>query len=130
MRGCLSTFPDQLEKIIECLGTDKLNDFIEKYEIAVPEFVNKIAHYEGKQWKEYITAKTQKKFIDDDSLDLLDKLLRFDPNERLTATEAMAHCYFDKVRERNHEDADEMENDEPNMQNVDGILKAEFGFTE
>merc|ERR1711879_944300 len=94
-----SNFPDQLEKIIECLGTQKFNEFIERYDIAVPEFVHKIPQYERKEWKEYISAKTKKKFIDEDALDLLDKLLRFDPNERLTAAEAMAHHYFDKVRE-------------------------------
>lgn len=33
--------------------------------------------------------------------DLLDKLLRYDHQERLTAREAMAHPYFDKVREEN-----------------------------
>jgi mitogen-activated protein kinase 1/3 len=32
------------------------------------------------------------------ALDLLSKLLRFDPDERLTAKEAVAHAYFDSVR--------------------------------
>ena len=88
-------FPDQLRTIIECLGTEKFNAFIEKYSIAVPEFVEKIGNYKGRKWKEYMSKKTKYKFIDQDALDLLDRLLRFDPNERLTSAEAMAHCYFD-----------------------------------
>lgn len=87
-----------MEKIIECLGTNKFNEFIEKYNIKTPEFVSKYKVYKKKAWNECVDAKTNKKFIDEDSIDLLDKLLRFDPNERLTAMEAMQHKYFDKVR--------------------------------
>lgn len=32
-------------------------------------------------------------------IDFLDKLLRYDHQERLTALEAMAHPYFEPVRE-------------------------------
>lgn len=32
-------------------------------------------------------------------IDFLDKLLKYDHQERLTALEAMAHPYFDPVRE-------------------------------
>ena len=31
-------------------------------------------------------------------MDFIDKLLRYDHQERLTAKEAMQHPYFDKVR--------------------------------
>lgn len=91
-------FPDQLEKIVACLGTEKLKQYVQKYGITPPEFVNAFAEYQRKPWKDYIDEKTNTKFIDDDSIDLLDKLLRLDPNERLTAKEAMQHKYFDKVR--------------------------------
>lgn len=33
-----------------------------------------------------------------DALVFVDRLLRFDPRERLTAAEAMAHLYFGTVR--------------------------------
>jgi casein kinase II subunit alpha len=36
-----------------------------------------------------------------DAIDLLDKLLRYDQQDRLTAREAMHHPYFDAVRENN-----------------------------
>ena len=91
-------FEEQLEKIVCVLGSDKFNAFIQKYDIKPPEFVSKFAVFKGKTWKECMDEKTNKKFIDEDSLDLLDKLLRYDPNERLTAMEAMQHKYFDKVR--------------------------------
>lgn len=35
-----------------------------------------------------------------ETVDFLDRLLRYDHQERLTAKEAMAHAYFNPVRER------------------------------
>jgi len=40
------------------------------------------------------------KFITRNAIDLLEKMLRFDPNERLTAKEATQHPYFKKVRDK------------------------------
>ena len=37
-------------------------------------------------------------------MDFLDRLLRYDHEERLTCKEAMAHPYFAVVREREHGD--------------------------
>jgi len=36
--------------------------------------------------------------VDDDALDLLEKMLQYDKNKRIGCKEAMAHKYFDKVR--------------------------------
>ena len=40
-----------------------------------------------------------RQFAHSDAIDLLDKMLRFDINERIRPREAMAHRYFDPVRE-------------------------------
>jgi len=37
--------------------------------------------------------------ISNEALDLLDKMLRYDKNDRIRPTEAMAHPYFDPIRE-------------------------------
>eukprot|EP00112_Aurelia_sp_Birch-Aquarium-sp1_P012480 Seg2624.6 transcript_id=Seg2624.6/GoldUCD/mRNA.D3Y31 product="Dual specificity protein kinase CLK2" protein_id=Seg2624.6/GoldUCD/D3Y31 len=44
---------------------------------------------------------TDKKFID-----LLENLLRYDPDERLTAREALKHPFFDDLRRRSNNDSD------------------------
>lgn len=48
-----------------------------------------------KPWNKFITSDNQR-FVTDESVDFLDKLLRYDHQERLTAKEAMAHHYFGK----------------------------------
>jgi casein kinase II subunit alpha len=50
-----------------------------------------------KNWNKFVTADNNH-FISPEALDLVDKLLRYDHQERLTAKEAMAHPYFDLIR--------------------------------
>jgi len=40
------------------------------------------------------------RFISNEAVDFLDKLLRYDHQERLTAQEAMAHPYFGTPKDR------------------------------
>ena len=49
--------------------------------------------YPACPWSRFITSETQA-LATPDALDLLDNLLRFEPRERLTAKEALAHEYF------------------------------------
>lgn len=39
-----------------------------------------------------------KDLVSQEFLDLIDRLLRYDHQERLTAKEAMKHAYFDPIR--------------------------------
>ena len=41
------------------------------------------------------------KEIEDSGADLLSKCLKYKPNDRLSALEAMAHPFFDELREEN-----------------------------
>ena len=47
-------------------------------------------------WTRYTTPDTLS-FFTPEAIDLLEKLLRYDHQERLTAREAQAHAYFSKV---------------------------------
>ena len=69
--------------------------------------------YARKPWSRFITSEAQR-FISNEAIgpskrargvaltraDFVDKLLRYDHQERLTAQEAMAHAYFEPVRPR------------------------------
>jgi casein kinase II subunit alpha len=45
----------------------------------------------------FVNAENER-YISPEAIDFLDKLLRYDHQERLTPKEAMAHPYFDPVR--------------------------------
>jgi serine/threonine protein kinase len=49
--------------------------------------------YPRKDWYRFTTS-DNKRFVSNEAVDLLDKLLRFDHQERLTAREAQDHPYF------------------------------------
>lgn len=51
--------------------------------------------YPRKPWTRFITSENQR-YISNEAIDLLDKLLRYDHQERLTAREAQAQPYFGK----------------------------------
>jgi casein kinase II subunit alpha len=60
---------------------------------------NLIFRYPKKPWTRFVTAENER-YISPEALDFLSKLLVFDHNERLNATEAALHPYFDPVREK------------------------------
>ena len=111
---------DQLVKIAKVLGTEDLFDYLDKYDIELDaQYDDILSRYPKKPWHSFINADNQR-FVSNDAIDFLDKLLRYDHQvcsasrptlhmlnclkERLTAKEAMAHNYFAPVRQnaQNH----------------------------
>ncbi|KAI6222123.1 Casein kinase II subunit alpha [Aphelenchoides besseyi] len=88
---------DQLVKIAKVLGTDELFVYIDKYEIDLDSRFNDIlGRHSRKRWERFITGDNQH-LVTPEAIDFLDKLLRYDHAERLTAKEAMDHPYFAPV---------------------------------
>lgn len=102
---------DQLVKIAKVLGTDELHAYIEKYNIRLDAQYDDILarfaflvlllfpliytffRFPRKPWTRFITSENQR-YISNEAIDFLDKLLRYDHQERLTAREAQGHNYF------------------------------------
>ena len=85
---------DQLVKITKVLGTDELYTYLEKYDIELDSNYDDIlGRYPRKPWSRFITSENQR-YISNEAIDFLDKLLRYDHQERLTAREAQDHPYF------------------------------------
>lgn len=90
---------DQLVRIAKVLGTDDLFDYLDKYDLELdPTVEGMLASHSKKNWVRFVTAENQH-LVSDAAMDLVEKLLRYDHQERLTAVEAMAHDYFAPVRE-------------------------------
>lgn len=91
---------DQLVKIAKVLGTDDLYAYLKKYDIELDShFDDILERYPRKEWVKFITPENQR-FVSKEALELLDGLLKYDHQTRLTAKEAMALPYFDPVREK------------------------------
>ncbi|KAJ3198707.1 Casein kinase II subunit alpha, partial [Clydaea vesicula] len=89
---------DQLVKIARVLGTDGLYAYLEKYKIELDsQFDEILGRYPRKPWTRFVTAENER-YISNEALDFLDKLLRYDHQDRLLPKEAMLHPYFDPVR--------------------------------
>eukprot|EP00461_Guttulinopsis_vulgaris_P001193 UN01193 len=84
--------------IARVTGSQDWYDYIDKYKIPVggPE-QRMIGNYKKKSFTQFINE-SNSHTARADAVDLLSKLLIVDHNERLSAKEAMAHPYFDKVR--------------------------------
>ncbi|WAR11604.1 CSK21-like protein [Mya arenaria] len=84
----------QLVRIAKVLGTDDLYAYIEKYQIELdPRFNDILGRHSRKRWERFVHSENQH-LVSPEALDYLDKLLRYDHQERLTAREAMEHPYF------------------------------------
>lgn len=92
---------DQLVRIIKVLGQDDLYKYVEKYGLQIPKEVKRVlAHenYPRVPWKNF-TNDVNRHLHDDTAIDLLDKMLKYDKNERIRPKDAMNHPYFDPIRE-------------------------------
>ncbi|KAH9712292.1 Casein kinase II subunit alpha-4 [Citrus sinensis] len=80
---------DQLVKIAKVLGTDELNAYLNKYHIELdPHLAALVGRHSRKPWSKFITVENQHLAVPE-AVDFLDKLLRYDHQERPTAKEAM-----------------------------------------
>jgi len=89
---------DQLVKIAKVLGTDELHAYLDKYGIILdPNFMHMIGSHTKKPLRRFQTN-SNKHLCLPDAIDFLERLLRYDHQERLTARQAMEHPYFDVLK--------------------------------
>ncbi|KAJ4459602.1 putative Casein kinase II subunit alpha [Paratrimastix pyriformis] len=93
---------DQLLKICQVLGSDEFLEYVRKYELEFD--THPYQGFPRRPWESFVTPGCQN-LCSPEALDFLDKMLRFDHQERLTAREAMMHPYFAHVRAHDDERA-------------------------
>ncbi|ODV95797.1 hypothetical protein PACTADRAFT_40642 [Pachysolen tannophilus NRRL Y-2460] len=86
---------DQLVKIAKVLGTEDLMKYCQKYNIQLSsEYDDILGNYPRKPWNAFINDSNRALASNPKAIDLIDKLVRYDHQERLTAKEAMDHEFF------------------------------------
>ncbi|CDK27626.1 unnamed protein product [Kuraishia capsulata CBS 1993] len=86
---------DQLVKIAKVLGTKDLTKYCNKYGIELSsEYDAILGEYPRKEWRAFINDNNRALSDDPVVIDLIDNLLRYDHQNRLTAKEAMDHEFF------------------------------------
>ncbi|XP_037104278.1 casein kinase 2, alpha prime polypeptide a isoform X1 [Syngnathus acus] len=96
---------DQLVRIAKVLGTDELFGYLNKYRIELDSrFQDLLGQQTRKRWEQFIQSENQH-LVSPEALDLLDKLLRYDHQQRPTALEAMKHPYFYPVAKQSNTNA-------------------------
>jgi serine/threonine protein kinase len=69
---------DQLVKIAKVLGTDDLFDYLDKYEIELDtQYDDILGRFQKKAWHSFVNTENQR-FVSNEAIDFLDKLLRYD----------------------------------------------------
>ena len=81
------------------MGSSDLFDYLEKCNVTLDRYYDdKLDNYPKKPWTKFIN-KENKLLVNDDALDLLDKMLIYDHSERITPKDAMEHPYFKPIKE-------------------------------
>ena len=85
---------DQLKEIIKILGTPNEEEIKSMGGKQIK--VDKLPKSKKKSWKDILKGKIN----DDLFIDLVDKLLLYDPSKRLGPYQAMCHPYFDELKKK------------------------------
>jgi len=80
----------QLELILKMLGTPTNMEKSKGSRQGV-EYLRRLRRYEGEKWEDRF------KGVSPNAIDLLKKMLQFDPDDRISASDAMRHPYFSSL---------------------------------
>ncbi|EKF26256.1 casein kinase II, alpha chain, putative, partial [Trypanosoma cruzi marinkellei] len=100
---------EQLRHILEVIGTEDLEDYARRNKIHLPRFLfrrGELIEWTKRPWYAFVDDKTDS-WCDVYALDLLNKMLRLDHQERILAWDAMQHPFFDPIRNVLREDPQE-----------------------
>jgi serine/threonine protein kinase len=74
---------DQLVKIAKVLGTEELFEYLDKYDIELdPQYDEILSRFPKKPWHSFVNTENQR-FVSNEAIDFLDKLLQYDHAVRI-----------------------------------------------
>ena len=100
-----SDLNNQIIKIAEVFGYKEFEKFYNKYQKDIrvnKKVMEQIKYFEKKEWKSFVNE-NNKYLVNGDVIDLIDKMLKFDPMERIKAKDALNHPYFKEFFSHNED---------------------------
>ena len=92
----------QIDLIIKALGTPCENDMEFIANPHAKQFMKSLEFHSQKDFRSFVSATAS-----DEALDLLGKMLEFNPNKRITVEEALRHPYFEDMHDSEEEPVSE-----------------------
>lgn len=92
---------DMAAKIVGLLGREDFDKYIDKYGIDPPKVLLESLPVSPNRRDLHTIQPKGRHLLSDEAIDLVDRCLRYDHTERITAEEALLHPYFDPVRDMN-----------------------------
>ena len=90
---------DQLVKIVKVLGSDELFKYLKKYNLKLdPEIDICLGRTAKKPWNTFINEKNKIFAQDQNAIDLIDKCLQYDMQNRINIKQALKHDFFKHVK--------------------------------
>jgi casein kinase II subunit alpha len=89
---------DQMARIVNVLGSEGLKEYLRKYKLTLPPQVAKVVkNADVVPYESFINSRNQERATKD-GIDLLQKMLVYDKNNRITPRDAMKHEFFAPIR--------------------------------
>ena len=87
-----------MARIVRVMGTDDLKEYLRRYKLNLPKQIAKIIKpTEKTPFEGFITTRNQHR-VSNEAINLLEKMLVYDKNERITPREALQHPFFAPIR--------------------------------
>ena len=91
-------YRELLDDIAKVLGSEDLLTYADKIKDLINmENLNFVGKYHKQNLRTFMNKRNEH-LVDEVLIDLLEKMFVYDPNQRITASEALLHPYFDEVR--------------------------------